>query len=205
MWPTRWFRTQRPTRSRRRCAPRLEPLEDRCLLAAALAPYGQLPLSFEANQGQTAPQVNFLARGPGYGLFLTPTEAVLSLLQPATPSATPGQAPAGDVLRLQLVGANPAPAVQGLDPQAGTSNYLIGNDPSQWHTGVANYGRVEYQGVYPGVNLVYYGSQRQLEYDFDVAPGADPGSIRLAFQGATGMELDGQGNLVLHGAGGRRG
>jgi hypothetical protein len=98
---------------------------------------------------------------------------------------------------MNLVGANPDAAVAGLDQLPGTSNYMIGNDPSQWHTNIANYGQVAYQGVYPGVNLVYYGNQQQLEYDFVVAPGADPGSIRFAIQGADSVSLDDQGNLVL--------
>src|SRR5258707_462918 len=103
---------------------------------------------------------------------------------------------------MQVVGAGPSAQPVGLDEQAGKSNYLIGNDPSQWRTNIANYGRVEYQNVYTGIDLVYYGNQRQLEYDFVVAPGADPGIIQLAFEGAQGMTLDGQGNLVLQTAGG---
>jgi hypothetical protein len=170
-------------------------------LQGALAGYGQLPLSFEINQGQTDPQVNFLSRGSGYTLFLTPSEAVLSLQHTGKPDVSAPAAPA-DVLRMQLVGANPNPQVAGLDELPGKSNYFIGNDPSQWHTNVANYGRVAYGGVYPGINLVYYGQQRQLEYDFQVAAGADPGRIRLAFPGVLGMELDGQGDLVLHTPGG---
>jgi hypothetical protein len=171
-----------------------------------VAGYGQLPLSFEINQGQTDPQVNFLARGSGYTLFLTPTEAVLSLQKPAKPAASApavaAPAAVADVLGMQLVGANPSPQAAGLDELPGKSNYFIGNDPSQWHTDVANYGRVAYADVYPGINLVYYGHQRQLEYDFQVAAGADPGRIRLAFPNVHGMELDGQGDLVLHTAGG---
>ncbi len=204
-----WYRKRSTTacsagwgRSRSRLF--LEWLEDRTLLdssaatSALLASYGQLPLSFESNQGQTDPSVNFLSHGSGYGLFLTPTEAVLSLQKAA---ADPTSAPAPDVLRMQLVGANAAPHIVGQDQLPGTSNYLVGNDPSQWHTNIANYGKVEYQDLYPGVNLVYYGNQQQLEYDWVVTPGADPGVIRLAFTGQQGLELDGQGNLVLHTAG----
>jgi hypothetical protein len=99
---------------------------------------------------------------------------------------------------MQLIGGNAAARGTGLDRQAGTSNYLLGNDPSRWRTGIANYGRVEYPGVYPGIDLVYYGNQRQLEYDFVVAPGADPRVITLAFEGAESLGLDGTGNLVLH-------
>jgi hypothetical protein len=214
--PTSRRARRTPARGKLYSPIRLEQLEERCLLATSLtgnglgseqlqAAYGQLPLSFEANQGQTAAQVNFLARGPGYGLFLTPGEAVLSLQKPAAANPGPGAAapaPEGDVLRLQLVGASATPRVAGLDRLPGTSNYFLGNDPSQWHTGIANYARVAYQGVYPGVDLVYYGNQRQLEYDFVVAPGTSAGVIRLGFRGAEGMALDAQGNLVQHTAGG---
>jgi hypothetical protein len=174
---------------------------DAATQARASAAYGQLPLSFEANHGQVDSQVNFLSRGSGYTLFLTPTEAVLSLQQPASSQGSKVLGTPGDVLRMQLVGANPAPAVAGLDQQAGKTNYFIGSDPTQWHTDVANYGKVQYRDVYPSVDLLYYGNQRQLEYDFVVAPGADPQAIRLAFQSAGGKALDSQGDLVLHTAG----
>jgi hypothetical protein len=153
-------------------------------------------LSFQANQGQLAGPVDFLARGPGYVLYLSAGSAVLGLKAPSA-----GDAAALDVLTMHLVGAAAAAAV-GLDPLAGHSNYFIGDDPAAWHTGVPTYGRVEYDSVYPGINLVYYGNQRQLEYDFVLAPGADPAAIDLAFEGALGMALDPQGDLVLHIAGG---
>jgi hypothetical protein len=150
--------------------------------------YGKMPLSFEANQGQTDPKVKFLSRGSGYSLFLTASEAVLKLERasqmtkgPATrdqKSKSP-QPPVPQVLRMKLVGANPNPNVRGTDQQEGKSNYFIGNDPKKWRTNVPNYGKVKYEGVYPGVDLVYYGNQQQLEYDFVVAPGAAPAVIRL--------------------------
>jgi hypothetical protein len=191
----------------------LESLEDRLLLDASpastgqlLQAYGQLPLSFEANQGQTAAPVNYLTRGDGYTLFLTPSQAVLELQKPAPRAAggssTP-QSAATQTLSMRLVGASPTSTVVGLDRQAGVSNYLLGNDPSRWVTNVPNFGRVECQNLYAGINLIYYGNgQTRLEYDFDVAPGANAGAIRLAFQGARAMAVDGQGNLVLHLAGG---
>jgi hypothetical protein len=198
--------------------PAVDRLEDRALLDGAAATqqlqvaYGQLPLSFEVNQGQADPQVNFLARGSGYALFLTADEAVLSLQPPAAAGPSTGQsgaapslaaaATAPAVVRMRLLGANPAPQVVGQDPQPGVSNYFLGNDPSQWRTGIAHYGRVIYRGVYPGVDLAYYGNQQHLEYDFTVAPGADPQSIALAFAGAEGMTLDAQGDLVLQTASG---
>ena len=148
--------------------------------------YGQLPISFEANVGQSASQVQFLAHGSGYALFLTADSAVLSLTQPTASSVdgTPPPSSTGVALAMNLVGADPQAQVAGQDPLPGTSNYFVGNDPSQWHTNIANYGQVAYQDVYPGINLVYYGNQQQLEYDFDVAPGADPSNIRFAVQGA---------------------
>src|SRR5262249_35864939 len=160
------------------------------------------------------------AGGRGCRRCRTAQEAVLSLSRPVAPSAdgTGGQAgwnpleppqgrkagaaPVEDVLRMQLVGANAAPRVRGVDPLPGTSNYFLGNDPAQWRTNVARYGEVAYQDVYPGIDLVYYGNQRQLEYDFTVAPGATAGEIRLAFAGAVGLAINGQGELVVHTAGG---
>jgi hypothetical protein len=161
--------------------------------------YGQLPLSFEANQGQADAQVNFLSRGSGYTLYLTPTQSVLDLQS----SAGSDPAASGDELTMQLVGANPSAQATGLDLQPGVSNYLIGNDPAQWHTNVPNYARVAYENVYPGVNLVYYGNDQQhLEYDFVLAPGGNPNAIQLAFQGTQGISLDAQGDLVLKTSGG---
>src|SRR5262249_53342492 len=105
----------------------------------------------------------------------------------------------GHVVRLRWEGANPAAQVYGLARQEGISNYFIGNDPAKWVTYVPSYGQVAYRDVYPGIDLLYYGnSQRQLEYDFVVAPGADPTAIRLAIEGADGVRLDEQGNLVVH-------
>ncbi len=132
-----------------------------------------LPLFFEPNQGQTAPQVKFLARGAGYGLFLTADEAVLRL-QPsavsAQHSAVGSQRTPSSVIRMRLEGANSSARVSGASPLPGKSSYFIGNDPSKWHRDIPQFARVQYEGVYPGVNLVYYGDQGQLEYDFSVAP-----------------------------------
>jgi Beta-propeller repeat len=150
--------------------------------------YGKLPLSFEANVGQVDGAVKFLSRCQGHMLFLTATEAVLRLGPPHETNA----------LHLQLLGGNSHPRVVGMDPQGTTSNYLVGNDPAKWHTGVKHYAKVRYEAVYPGVDLVYRGNQHQLEYDFVVAPGADPRVIRLAFTGADALAIGPQGELTLH-------
>ena len=138
--------------------------------------FGRLPLSFEANQGQTDSRVKFVARGRGYTLFLTSGEAVLAL-NTAQRSNQKNPAPHGAVVQMKLLGANPTPVVSGIEQLPGRSNYFIGNDPAKWSTDVPNYARVRYQDIYPGVDLIYYGNQAQLEYDFRVAPGTDPKSI----------------------------
>ncbi len=160
-----------------------------------------LPLFFEPNQGQTAPQVKFLARGSGYGLFLTADEAVLDL-QPVSPSPrtatlSPGHAPSS-VIRMHLDGANSAASVSGAEPLPGKSSYFIGNDPAKWHRDIPQFAQVQYKSVYPGVDLVYYGNQRQLEYDFRVAPAADPNQIALSFKGASArIDSGDSGDLIL--------
>ncbi len=178
---------------------------DAATKARVLQAYAKLPLSFEANQGQTNKQVKFLARGNGYSVFLTPTEAVLTLRQTQKLSIAKQQ-PAvkltgktqTSVLRLQLVSSNPTAQVKGLTQLPGKSNYLTGKDSSKWHTDIAHYAKVQYQAVYPGIDLVYYGNQGQLEYDFVVAPGANPQNIKFRVAGASRLEIDKQGNLLLH-------
>ena len=167
--------------------------------------YGGLPLSFEANRGQADPQVRFLARGPQQTLFLTPSQAVLALAQPAPAALKPlargtPQPPAaahGTVLRLTFVGANPAPRMTGQDQLPGRAHYLIGNDPARWRTNVPTYAKVHYHAVYPGVDVVHYGTQGHLEHDFLVAPGADPRVITIGVGGARHLSIDAAGNLVL--------
>ena len=178
--------------------------------------YGQLPLSFEANRGQAIESVNFLARGPGYTLALSPTEAVFVLARgsdEASPSrrdessaakrdADISKAPRPEspptVLHVNLVGANPGATVEGVNELEGRVNYLIGNDPARWQTNIPTFGRVRYNEIYPGIDVVYYGNQRRLEYDFVVAPGQDAGAIALEFAGAERVEVEAKtGDLLL--------
>jgi hypothetical protein len=156
--------------------------------------FGQLPLSFEANQGQTDPRVRFFSRGNGYSLFLTSAEAVLAL------RARTGRAEdsaSQTVLRMTLDGANPSARVSGLNQLPGKMHYLAGRDRSQWRPDVPTYAQVSYRAIYPGVDLVYYGNGHHLEYDFIVAPGADPGKIGLRFEGARDVVIEDGGDLVL--------
>src|SRR5581483_2818497 len=103
-------------------------------------------------------------------------------------------------VRLKLLGANPAPYVEGLDRVAGVSHYIAGNDPAKWRTHVPRYARVRYRAVYPGVDLLYYGNQENVEHDFVLAPGADPRQIRFAVTGTSEVHVDGQGDLVIRAA-----
>ncbi len=178
-------------------------LADVSTRAATLERYGSLPLYFEPNLGQTDARVQFIARAGGRTLFLAQGEAVLVVSRAAAPSALSG----GDrqratyireaVVRMTLPGANPAAEFRASGRQAGVSAYFLGDDPAGWRPEVPHYSRVECRQVYPGIDLVYYGNQGRLEYDFVVAPGADPGQIRLAYHGADRVRLDASGNLVL--------
>jgi hypothetical protein len=154
--------------------------------------FGRMPLAFEPNVGQTHGAVDFLARRPGYTLFLTPAEAVFAF-------ATPGD---GTVLRLRLDGARADAPAAGEAELAGKVNYFIGSDPAAWRTDVPTWGRVRYTEIYRGVDLVWYGNGRELEFDLVVAPGADPSAIRLAFDGVARARLAQTGDLVLE-VGGR--
>lgn len=158
------------------------------------AKYSRLPLGFERNQGQSDSRVQFLSRGHGYTLFLTGDEAVLELgrthgVRSTAPSVVKSDRSAADLVRMRLVAATPGVRATGVDELPGKSNYFLGNDPSKWHSSVANYAKVKYQSVYPGIDLVYYGSQGQLEYDFVLAPGADPAAIHLELEGAEQQPL----------------
>ena len=150
--------------------------------------YGHLPLSFEPNQGQTDPQVKFLARGGGYGLYLTGNEALLALHSAEKQNS---------IIRMSLDRANSGEIVDAQDELPGKSNYFIGNDPAKWHRNIPQFSRVRYHDVYPGIDLVYYGHQGKLEYDFEVSPGADPKQIELQFQGAPRLTLTAAGDLSI--------
>lgn len=169
-------------------------------LAAANSPtisLAKLPLRFEPNRGQSDPQVRFLARGSGYGLYLTSGGGSVMVLRRGGSASS-----AASVLRLDLVGANPEPKAVGADELAGKSHYFLGSDPAAWKTDVPQYARVELRDVYPGVDLTYYGNEGQIEYDFVVAPGADPKCIRFRVEGARSIRLDKVGNLALSADGG---
>ncbi|HEV2494042.1 MAG TPA: SBBP repeat-containing protein [Terriglobia bacterium] len=200
--------------------------------ARSAATYRSFPLSFEPNQGQAARPVEYLAHGKGYALLLTSNAAWLALRQPQQqPRAAvlkdysllpasfeklstsysggssaleveQGVESRASLMKIELVGTSADARILGIEEIPGTSNYFLGNRPHQWRTRIPNYAKVEYQHVYPGVDLIYYGSQGQLECDFVVQPGADPGAIRLQIDGASSMKVDERGDLELGVAGG---
>jgi len=175
--------------------------------SAIVQAYGKLPLSFEANRGQAGPGVDFLARGPGYRLSLSPVEAGLMLrTSPEVPESrdtmlrehgreVPEMSTV--VLRMKIVGGAADAVGSGVEKLPGKVNSYIGADPAQWHTNIPTYAKIVYANVYPNVDLAYYGHQGQLEYDFVLNPGSDLDSIALRFDGAAQVELDADGNLVL--------
>jgi len=174
--------------------------------------YGKLALAFEPNRGQADSHVKYLARGPGYTLALSPTQASLVLTHMTAPVFSDEgvdliETPASQLempkteshaITLTMLGANRAPRIEGIEKLLGISNYFLGNDRSRWRSDIPNYSKVRYSSVYPGVDLVYYGTQGHLEYDFVVAPHANPGAIRFALDGADKVELSPFGDLVMH-------
>ena len=176
------------------------------------AAYGRLPMSFEENQGQTAREVRYVTHGGGYELFLTQREAVLALRAKTHLDFSPrhraayiralrelrrtGKTTPLTAIRMQFEGANPDPQVTGVDLLPTRVNYFTGSDPKNWRS-IPSYARVKYAEIYPGVDLVFYGNQRRLEYDFVVAPGADPRAIQLKIDGAKKMRVNAHGDLLL--------
>lgn len=167
--------------------------------------FAGLPLIFEPNVGQrnldpADSRAKFVAHGSGYGLFLGSEGVILSVVSPElSEHKRNSRRPEMRVqaVQMKLAGSNPNPAISATDPLPGRTNYLIGNDPSKWRTGVPQFARVRYGNVYPGIDLVFYGNQGRIEYDFQIAPGADPGVAELEFNGAQQLELK-DGSLLIH-------
>lgn len=169
-----------------------KPVEAEVKLDAA-EDYGKLPLSFEANVGQSSDAVRFLSRGKGYTVFLTSTEAVLSLRG----DDNGDNKTTSSVLRMNFVGANRDARIEGEQQLPGKVNYLIGNDRTKWRTGIATFQRVHYDEIWQGIDLVWYGTQTEMEYDFVVKPGSEVDRIRLGFQGVDKLRINETGDLIL--------
>lgn len=176
---------------------------DAAHLSPQLRVLESLPLSFEANHGHLDKAVCFISRGKNYVLFLTRSEAVLVLggdqaAKNASTLRANRRANEPAIVRLKFIGANPAVTPIGLNELPAISNYMIGNDPTQWRTGVPHYQKVHYQELYPGIDLLFYGNQQRLEFDFIVAPGADPNVVQLKLEGAEGIDRDAEHGVILN-------
>ncbi|HEY8187072.1 MAG TPA: SBBP repeat-containing protein, partial [Pyrinomonadaceae bacterium] len=147
-----------------------------------------VPFIFEPNVGQTDPRVRYLAHIAGADFYFTPDEAVFRFVKGKK----------GHTLRLAFVGAQPAPQIEGAQPSSGKVNYLIGNDKKNWRTDLPTFGEVVYRDLWPGIDLAFRGEVGALKYEFRVAPGADPGNIRLAYQGADHLSLGRDGELIVN-------
>ncbi|MBE7550852.1 MAG: hypothetical protein HS126_07220 [Anaerolineales bacterium] len=182
--------------------------------ALAQTTLARLPLRFIPNQGQTDPAVKFHVHGLGGSLFFSPKEVVFSLPTPVTEQGSRGAEERGrektvyplfnpkSVVRLTFDGANPTPAIEGLNPLPGGANFFLGNDPAQWQSNLPTYEGIVYRNLYPGIDLVYRGTDGQLKSEFIVAPGADPRQIRLRYKGAEGLSVREDGALVIQTAAG---
>jgi len=147
-----------------------------------IADYTNFPLAFEPNRGQADPQVKFISRGRGRALYLTAQGAVLALTPAEADVKASAAASKSAAVAMSLVGSNAHAPLKGLDPMTAKTNYFLGSSPDRWRREIPNYSRVEYHDVFPGIDLVFYGRERQMEYDFVVAPGADPQAIRLRLE-----------------------
>jgi hypothetical protein len=155
----------------------------------------QAPISFEPNQGQTDDRVKFMARGSGYSIFFTPSNALFFLRQAGSSNdLVPTDS---DVFTMNVVGANPAPKITGVHELPGESSYFLGSDPKKWRTNIPNFGKVQYENIYPGIDLIFHGIQGQLEYDFVLHPGTSPETIAIEFRGVKDIHLSPRGELVL--------
>lgn len=152
--------------------------------------FGLIPLHFERNKGQADESIDFIARGSGYALYLQPTKFTIALGHPAK------SAPA--MVHLGLVNADSSVKALGEEKLPGTVNYLRTGDLGRNLVGIETNGRVRYPQVYPGIDLVYYGNQKQVQYDFELAPYADPALVKWKIEGVKNTEIAVDGRLLLH-------
>lgn len=169
--------------------------------------YGRLPLSFIRNEGQVDQKVKFYEKGSGHTTFFTQEGVYLSLVsgprpevgtpRPTGPDRGPAAEPKAALLKLIPLGAKKHPPIVAEGLQEGKVNYFIGNDPKRWKRSLPTYQAVVYQELYPGIDMKFYGNNRQLEYDIVIKPGADPSKVRLAYEGVKGLKLTEEGGLLI--------
>jgi uncharacterized protein DUF11/beta-propeller repeat-containing protein len=181
-------------------------LSDRDAGIKAASLLARLPLMFEPNRGQANldpgdSRARFIAHGPGYTLFLGSEAAIVSLRSSSFHGDKTSKRGKLASFQMKLAGANPNATLTATDLLPAKSNYLLGNDPSKWRHEIPQFAQVRYKDVYPGIDLVFYGNQGALEYDLQIAPGADPAQAQIEFGGAKALELI-DGALIVKGEGG---
>ncbi|TAE00709.1 MAG: hypothetical protein EAZ98_03750, partial [Oscillatoriales cyanobacterium] len=157
--------------------------------------YGQIPLSFIANAGQTDPNVKFQVKGAGHSIYFTPNEITFTAFQ--KPNEPGNQATTSSIVRSSLANSNPNPTISGLEKLPGFANFILGEDSSQWRTDVPTFNGVVYQNVYQGIDRVFKGTEGQLKSEFLVAPFADPNQIKMNYSGVNNIRLRDDGSLIL--------
>jgi Ca2+-binding RTX toxin-like protein len=157
--------------------------------------YGQIPLSFIANAGQTDPNVKFQVKGAGHSIFFTPNEITFTAFQ--KPNEPGNTATNSATVRSSLANSNPNPTISGLEKLPGFANFILGEDSSQWHTDVPTFNGVVYQNVYQGIDRVFKGTEGQLKSEFLVAPFADSSQIQMNYSGVNNIRLRDDGALIL--------
>jgi hypothetical protein len=169
-------------------------------VSALAKTYSKLPMSFEKNAGQTRSGVDFIARGADYSVFLSAGEAAIAVKTHELPDRIFGPAATHEgrlsAIEMTLVGSSPAQAIA-QDQLPGKANYFVGHDPTKWRRDLPTFAKVRYANVYPGIDVVYYGNQGRLEYDFVIAPGADPSAITLGFSATAHIENNGDLTLAI--------
>lgn len=179
---------------------------EKAVAEASPDPMDGQPVAFEPNQGQPDASVDYVARGRSYGVLVRPTELILAL----PPSLPPAQARSPrraaqrplrrariSLVRMKLHRASSTAALEALEPLPGESHYFRGSNPSSWTTHVPRYSKIVARDVYPGIDLVLHGDSARVEYDFVVAPGADPGVIEWALEGVSHLAIEASGDLVI--------
>ncbi len=173
------------------------------LPVSALNQLDSLPITFEKNIGQADSRARFLTRSASGTVFFTPTEATVlvrpthhSNSHPNTPASVAQKQPA-QIVQIQFKNARPSTNLRGINQLSARSNYFIGNDRAQWKPDVPHFESICYQEIYPGIDLVFYGNQRHLEFDFQLSPGSNPQDIKLAFNGAQNLRLNSTGDLII--------
>ena len=157
----------------------------------SVSSFGNLPLSFIANVGQLDPEVEFLVQGAQHDIFFTPDEIVLSKFQVIDDETISHQ------VKVSFADANPNPTIEAVAPLPGVANFITGDDPSQWHENIPTYQGIAYQNLYDGIDLIYRGDGGELKSEFIVNPGAEPGQIRMNYQGSDRLNIREDGALVI--------